>query len=79
MNILSAIFSGQTGFLKAADAMAQKAARISEFSSSAESQENIAQDLAGIKLDKITAEANLRSVKISEDLLSELIQVRIKK
>ena len=79
MNILSAIYSGKTGFLKAADAMSQKADRISKFSASEESQENLPQDLVGMKVDKITAEANLRSLKISDDLLSELIQIRMKK
>jgi hypothetical protein len=46
---------------------------------SEESRENLAQDIVGMKVDKIVAQANLHSVKIADNLLSELVHVRLKK
>lgn len=79
MNILSAIFAGQTGFLKASSDMAQKASRISELSSSPEAQESAAADLVGMKLDATAARANLASTRIADGLLNELVQIHLKK
>lgn len=59
--------------------MADKAQRISEFSSNAEVQESAANDLVGMKLDAITAKANLGVVKVSSEILQEFVQDTLKK
>lgn len=78
MNILSAIYSGQTGFLKATDSMADRAKRLSELSENSE-VEQTAQDVMGLKLDSITAKANLQTVKVADNVLSELTNAKFQK
>ncbi len=79
MNILSAIYAGKTGFLKAGESMAQKAGRMAQVSHSEEAQEHLAEDLVGMKLDSIQAKASGKVVKIADNLLNELVQDVIKR
>lgn len=79
VNILSAIFNGQTGFLKAGQSLAARASRISEMSSNPESQERAAEDLVGLKLDAFQAKANMNVIKVADNLLQEFVQDSLKK
>ena len=72
MNILSAIFAGQSGFLRSAESFAERAKRI------AESGEPAAEDLVGLKVDKAFADANTRTIRVGEELLSGFIRDTVK-
>jgi hypothetical protein len=76
MNILSAIFAGQTGFLRATQSMAERASRVA---SPGASDDQMAADLVGMKVDKAFAEANTRTVKVADNLLSEFVRNSLKK
>jgi len=79
VNILSAIYAGQTGFLSAGNSLATRAQRIADFSSGSGADDQLAEDMVGMKVDKIAAEANLRTIKVSDGLLQELVQNALKK
>lgn len=79
MNILSAIYAGQTGFLKAGQQLAQKASRLSNLSSSQESQERAAEDLAGMALDKAQAKASLSVTRVADQVLQEFVQNKVRR
>lgn len=76
MNILSAIYAGQTGFLKATQSLAERAQRIAV---AAPASETLAEDLVGMGIDRSVAEANLKTTKISSELMTEFIQQTLKK
>ncbi|MDB5038192.1 MAG: hypothetical protein JWQ35_1720 [Bacteriovoracaceae bacterium] len=73
MNILSAIFSGQTGFLKATESIADRASRIAD-----PTKEVSAEDIVGIETDKSYAKANANVITISSNLMSEFIKDQTK-
>ncbi len=68
MNILSALFAGQNGFLRASESFAARAKRI------AESGEPQAEDLVGLKSDRAFADANTQTIKAGDELLSGFIR-----
>jgi hypothetical protein len=70
MGILGAIYSGQSGLLKGVTSFSQRAQRISQLT---ENQgQNLAEDTAGMIVDKAQVTANARSLSISADLFQEL-------
>lgn len=74
MNILSAIFAGQTGFLKASESFAKRAASISNGFTEVNADEKIVENLVGMELDKTSAKANLRTISVSGEILGELVK-----
>ncbi len=68
MNILSAIFAGQSGLLRASGSMAERARRI------AESGEPPIEDLVGLRVDKAFADASTRTITVGQELLSGFIR-----
>ena len=76
MNILSAIYSGQTGFLRASQAMNAKAERISQFNAEpgSSADEDLAKDIVGMKIDEAAAKANLNTVKVADGILNEFVK-----
>lgn len=79
MNILSAIFKGQTGFLKATESMAARASRIAHSSADGYADEKLIEDLVGMQVDKTFAKANTRTIKVADSLLTEFIRESMKK
>ena len=68
MNILSALFTGQNGFLRASESFAARAKRI------AESTEPPAEDLIGLRMDRAFADANTQTIRVGDELLSSFIR-----
>lgn len=77
MNILSAIYSGTNGLMKAKENMDLRAGRISQLSHSVEAQEHLAEDLVGLEIDKAQAKASANVVRVSDQILSELTQLAV--
>ncbi len=86
MNILSAIYAGQTGFLKVTESIAKRANRIAQ-SSFTPSEEGaagagdaqVAEDIVGMQLDKTLAKANASTIKVADSLMSEFVKDTLKK
>jgi hypothetical protein len=76
VNILSAIYAGQAGFLRATESLARRAGNIAQ---SAPESETLPEDLVGMQVDKAVAEANLSTVKVASSLMSEFIKDTLKK
>lgn len=70
MNVLSALFSGRSGYLASTKSLAARAEKVSKEPVSEETAENI----VGMKTDRAFAAANARTIKISDNLLSSLIK-----
>lgn len=76
MNILTAIYAGQTGFLKSKSRMDQAANRIAQMSlDPQQAQETLASDIVDLKLSSTAAKANLKTISVSDKLSQELVQV----
>jgi len=74
MNILSAIYSGQTGFLKATASASEKAARIAESDlSKPGSDTDLVSNLVGSKIDSVQAKASSRVISIADNVLKEFV------
>jgi hypothetical protein len=76
MNILSAIFAGQSGFLKSTQSMAKRA---EEIASNGPEDPKLAENLVGLQIDKAFATANTRTISISGRLLNEFVRESTKK
>ena len=77
MGVLSAIFNGSQGFLKAAESAAARSSRIAEFAHEPEAQEKIAEDLVGLQMDVAAAKANLKVARVSDELMRELVDLKL--
>ncbi len=79
MNILSAIYSGTQGLLKAKENSDIRAGRIVQMAHSPEAQENLGSDLVGLELDKAASKASARVVRVSDEIMAELTKIAISK
>lgn len=77
MNILSAIFAGQTGFLRATQSMASRAQEIAQNNDGDDSK--LAENLIGLKVDKAFANANTKTITVAGSLLNEFVRDATKK
>jgi len=75
VNILSAIYSGQTGFLKSTKSIAMRADRLAKISFDPISREKASEDLLGLKLDEIQARSSLSTIRVSDQLLRRLSKI----
>lgn len=80
MSLLSAIFSGRSGFVQSTSLIAQRADRIANAFHEPEgeqqaSDDQLTKDLVGIKTDSLQAKASLRVFSLSDSLLRELTKI----
>lgn len=75
VNIMSAIFSGRTGFIKATQQQAARAHSIANASHDEKEHSKLAENLVGLKLDQNQAKANLKTFRIGDELLRELMRL----
>lgn len=80
MLMISGIFRTAIGSISQAfQSLSSKASRISQLSHSEEAQHNLPEDLVGMEIDKAQVKANMRVVRIADEVLQELVQDRLKK
>jgi len=75
VNLLSAIFSGRIGFSRALQSQASHADRIARAGYDEEAQNKLPEDLVGLKLDTLAAKANLNTIRVSDDIVRELMKI----
>jgi len=77
MSLLSAIFSGRKGFLDASTRMSQRADRLAKsFHEDLDAEVNrkpgLAEDLVGMQMDRVGAQANAKTFSLSAELFQEI-------
>jgi len=75
VNLLSAIFSGRIGFSRVLQSQASHADRIARAGYDEEAQNKLPEDLVGLKLDTLAAKANLNTIRVSDDIVRELMKI----
>lgn len=75
MNIMSAIYSGQSGLLKAKESMDIRASRISQSAFDEDAAEKLPEDIIGMTIDKTAAQANMQTIRVSDQIFQGLLTI----